>query len=323
MLIFLIIFHFVSSLEQTLKIPQLSEIAAPIHRACWQLSPISRERDNYTTIICGKADSNAPTDSARRTQLNNTGLLHLMIFSAAQVSAVEAIILTFEKRSKSRRWSFVTSSMWWYLLFLVGCFLLLSSMAVRLIRIFLLMIIRRTSQRLQLRWSTVQVITVAGLCTFPFCRNTANLVALSTGWIASLATVNCRKGPLDKTSSEFSVVTEPRGIKEHAQFLLKMYLTLIPALLPYSVPHPLSIVVNLVASPVFILLALPSALLGYALPFFLPVTDFIFRLFDETIGAASEWMPAGLAPLQISVVALGLYIAFLTIVARRHEQVLI
>jgi competence protein ComEC len=181
------------------------------------------------------------------------------------------------------------------------------------LRAFLQLGLKRSNQTFNLSWRPFQIITASGLATLSFCRTENELRSLAMSWIASLALSVAGKSTQahqsGKIDGESSWLTN-----------LRVYVLMIPALLPLATPHPVSIAYNTLLAPIFGWVLFPLALIAFVFPPSATLVDLAWDGFYSILEIAGRFSPDGWARCEVPTLALCVYLAFLTVLLLRREH---
>lgn len=283
-------FLIISGLSLGTNLPQkMADFAAPFHQACHRLAPQTTETENYRAVVCGTSLS----QSSFRDELRQTGLIHLMVVSGSHVAFLETVLV-----NASRRCSLIRRMIPIFLLL----FALVNLLEAVVMRALFSLFFRRLNERLHLSWSDVQILCLAGLLSLGFCKGKSSLLSLCLSWLLSLALLNLNSS---KSNSFLENV--------------RAYLFIAPGLLPFSLPHPLSILCNFVFAPIIGFALFPTSLLAFFIPGFATVSDCLWRIVKEIVHFIASYVPQGLERCEVPLVVLLIYVATLTLIAWQKE----
>lgn len=288
-----------SGLSLGTSLPQkMADIAAPFHRACYSFAPHTTEIDQYRAIVCG-----TPLGfSSFRDELRQTGLIHLLVVSGSHVAFLETVLV-----NASRHFPLIRHTIPLLLLL----FALVNLLEAVVMRALFSLFLRRVNERFHLSWGEVQILFMAGLLAMGFCKGKYSLLSLCLSWLLSLALLN-----LDSP-------VQPKREPTHAESLIKnarAYLFVAPGLLPFSLPHPASILCNFVFAPVMGFALFPASLLAFFIPGFTTVSDRLWRIVKEVVRFIASYVPPGLERCEIPLTVLLAYVAALSFFAWRKES---
>ena len=176
-------------------------------------------------------------------------------------------------------------------------------------------LLAQLSSRFQLGWTSLQCLAGSGLTAIGFCQGRPALLSLSMSWILCLALIEPRfpRDVEDKTPARPKL---NRALNTN----LRAYILIAPALLPLALPHPLSIVFNLLVSPIIGLILFPAALLAFLFPWLVPFCDRLWIVFTRLVSDLAERVPAAFAPCPLPTWALILYLTALMATALWQER---
>ncbi len=294
----LIVFYTIAVQAGLRAMPNLVATASePVHELCLSFAPKGRHYESYAAIVCG---SSLPFRSESRGALVQTGLLHLIVVSGSHLILLETFCQALLRRIPR------ASILLWPLLLV---FVFANRLQPPVLRAFLQLLLKRSNQTFNLSWRPFQVITASGLATLSFCRSENDLRSLSMSWIASLALSIAAKPTQAHLNEETSWLTN-----------LRVYLLMIPALLPLATPHPVSIAYNTLLAPVFGWVLFPLALAAFVFPASATLVDRAWDAFYTILQFASRLSPEGWARCEVPTLALCVYLAFLSVLLLRRER---
>lgn len=294
MLIILMILS-LSGLSLSLSLPQeMADFAAPFHRACQKLAQQTSEPENYRAIVCGSS----LTSSDFRDDLRQTGLVHLMVVSGSHVAFLELLLATLARRHRLFKFLMLPA---------LVLFVLINQLDAAVMRALFSLGLRRLNERLQLAWAQVQILLMSGLLALGFLRDRRELLSLSLSWLLGLALL--RMNTVHLESSLY------RSLWKNTF----AYLLIAPGLLPFSLPHPASILCNIVFAPIMGLILFPVSLLALLVPPLAPLTDHLWRGVSLLVSHITTVIPQGLEPCSIPLFIIFIYVAALTLSAWKRE----
>ncbi len=183
--------------------------------------------------------------------------------------------------------------------------LLLFAVANRLeavvVRAVFSLFFRRLNERFRFSWGDVQILCMSGLLAMGFCKGPTSLLSLSLSWLLGLALLDWRS-PGDTFLKN-----------------VRAYAFIAPGLLPFSLPHPASILCNFIFAPFMGLALFPASLLTFLVPNLAPLTDWLWRIVKDVVRLLASYVPPGLERCEVPLPILLTYITVLTALAWHKE----
>ncbi|RYX78061.1 hypothetical protein EON76_06990, partial [bacterium] len=270
------------------------------HLTCLNACPHSKHVELYQAVVCG-GRIQSPSVRAIFAQL---GLIHLLVVSGSHFVVLESLLkLTVLKITPHRlRGAFVFS--------ILLLFTLMTKASPPVLRAFFMFCLLAANLAFSLQWTRLQTLTIAGFATLPFCRDRWQLCSLFLSWLAALA--------LEKMSGEKSA-NESGALNWRQKFLAsvfinsRVYFLLIPPLLLLTVPHPLTILANVLFAPVMGLVLFPMSLLVFIFRPLTFVSDWIWNLILRGSEILSHQMPSDYGQAAYPSELLVFYLAAVTL----------
>jgi predicted membrane metal-binding protein len=300
MLVFVGLFTVFALMLHSVMPDLLAGLTLPFHQTCVHLAPTTENTGLYSAIICG---NRLGVGQNFKTALGQMGLLHLLIVSGFHLTIFESTVSLILMRKKFVGGSLIPvsePSRWGQVFvgFLLILFALINQLRAPVTRALIAIFLKTFNRSLNLQWTRLQIITASGFATLIFCRTLFDLQALLLSWLATLALTALE----NKDRSWFQVLfTQARA-----------YILILPALLPLSVPTPISIFCNWLLAPVLGSVLFPISILGFLFHPLLPITDWIWKIAKVTLLWIASVTPEGTSPISVSPVALWIYLALLT-----------
>lgn len=242
----------------------------------------------YLALSCGVKDYSSSFFEFFR----QLGLVHLLVVSGAHLAFVEKWLVFRDVSTRSFQF--------WPLVVLVF-YVLLSGAQPPVVRALFFYIFCLFNRAHQLNYSVFQCSVAGSVGVSLLFPHWLGGWSLALSVLASLLVhLPVRVGPVYLGTSFMAVCT-------------RMYVGLLPALVVFGLPHPVSIVVNWAFTPVFTVLLFPLSLLAYAVGWLSAVTDMAWRLTYfvlQSLGVPPASPPADFQPWYL--VLLWLYILALT-----------
>lgn len=300
MLVFLGFSLILSFLLQFLSPDSSAALTQTLHVSCIKACPNSEHRDLYRAVVCG---ASIPMTSIRFS-FTQTGLIHLLVVSGSHFIVLESLL-----RATVLKF-FPSPSRAVALFFLLFLFALMTKGSPPITRAFISWSLLSIASARRMGWTRLQIVTMAGFLTLPFAREKWSLISLFLSWLAALALETTRRPERDDESfwqkAKVALATNT-----------KVYLALIPPLLPLAIPHPLSILSNAIFAPVMGLVLFPGSLLAtifsHVVPKFVVVTDAMWTLAIWCVKKSAQTIPSGLHGQTFPREFLVIYLASLTL----------
>lgn len=313
MLLFLTFFYTLAGFTQ-LELPgKIAHLYLPVHKACLAMAPVSIYRPEYQAVICG-GPANAVT---AKTSLTRSGLWFAICSVGSHFLILEWIIHCIPRATAKRNNHFhwLISTVFYLTLFGLT---LLSGFTAPAVRASVRMGLTALNSRLHLNWTPTQIISSASVLALYFCTTSASLNGLYFGWIAALALhvghVRSSQAATNHPPHFQNRVFSPLWVQ------IRLYLLLLPALLPFSVPNPwtiltayfffpaLSVLLFIISLGAFISMSFGSTIARYCLN----ISDSVWQLFNWLAQSLAEITPSGLQPLSVPLLVSFAYLLTLT-----------
>jgi competence protein ComEC len=286
--------------------PAFSEL----HSLCISACPLGKHADLYGAVVCGARIQTASV----RSSFADVGLIHLLVVSGSHFIALETLLrLTVLKITAPRFRSAVLFST-------LVLFTLMTLASPPILRALFSYLVRWISAKFQLNWTRFQILTTSGFLCLPFCKSSWALCSLFLSWLAALA--------LDWNGArnvDHRDLTLPKKFFASVVMNTKVYLTLIPPLLLLTVPHPLSILANVVFAPVMGWILFPMSLAAVLIWPLSSITDLVWSAVVGIVDRTAQVMPEGLASYTYPGELVALYLGGLTLLVswlRRRKAML-
>jgi len=261
----------------------------PIHQACRAHLTGYVHSPEYQDIICGVKLAPSARDLG-----SFDPLIH--VSEGANLAFLELLLQRIMKRW---RWSeaFIVPAV---LLFTAahGC-------SPATVRVTVSILLRSLIRRWQLRWTASERLMTAGLAALIFCRSLAQVQGLMVSWIASLIIHVAR--PTN------------RGFSGRLLLQIRFYLLLFPALMPYEISHPLSIVGWTLFYPFIGFGLFLCALTVFICPGLAGAIDALLDLASRAFKELAAFLPPPWPGQAIPLTVLALYLLALSAWCRRRE----
>lgn len=196
----------------------LKELAQPAHEICLGLVPASKHAALYAAMVCGER---LPSTEFKQ-QLISLGVIHLLVVSGSHLIFLEQLAKNLTERFQSGRSA---------VFIILVLFTLSASLQAPAVRALIAWTLNGLNRRLQLCWTPLQLITIAGAMSLPFAVALDQVFSLQLSWAAALG--------LAAWSSN--------GKNGFTQLLAQnsaVFVLMVPLMLTLTLPHPFSILVN-------------------------------------------------------------------------------
>lgn len=273
-----------------------ANLVEPFHALCSQMAPSSEFHAAYSALVCG---SNLPPSQLRES-LQTTSLLHLAIVSGSHLLLLESMAEKILRKSPHKNSIIAT------MLFIYS---LLTGWQAPAIRAVVGRWLNQLALRFHLHWSPLQTTWYTGWLTWALFPAWSQSFSLLLSWAASLSLA---------MASQFNT----DGFRQEWKIHLLVYLSLVPLLLPFSPPHPFSILCNWLIGPLLGVLLFPLSLLAFLIPAVTPLCDMIWQISADIVIWASQWTPANSTKVQTPILLLWSYLLILNILAMTVETLL-
>jgi len=308
MLIFLLS-AFVTSLMFHADVPIIvAKISLPFHQACLAFSPVSNHMDAYQAIVCG---ANLPPGDLANS-LRQAGLLHLIVVSGSHLLLLEHVLIF-----QANKFKLLNSLIFFVLL----GFVLTTRDEPPAVRAFISLLLRSANHSFKLGWSDLQIMTLSGFVSLTFCLDWGRTHSLLLSWGASLSlgAFSTFTPPFHKAFSRQNLsslkLKLQLQLKKTALRQIAIYLLLFPLLIPFSAPHPVSILCNLLFTPILNAVLFPMSLLAFAFRCLRPIVDHLWNIVCYMLLEIAPLLPDGLEDLPIPVGWLWSYLLTLNAIA--------
>ncbi|MES2963782.1 MAG: ComEC/Rec2 family competence protein [Bdellovibrionota bacterium] len=288
MLVFLVFSLIVISVTHSLVLPFSAGSPTSVHSFCIQSCPLSEHAELYRAIVCG---SSLPHSSIR-SNFVQTGLIHLLVVSGQHYCFLESLV-----ESVTRRWP--AFAKWSVGLLVLGTFTLASGASPPAVRAAAAWSARRVSDQFKLSWSRPQTVACSVALTLAFCNDMTDLLslALSGTAAATLAFPWVVRTPAKRMRRTFTKLLA--RLREGFLLQARLYLMLIPALCAIAIPHPLSILWNMLAGPLIGQLLFPMSLVGFFVPILVKWVDLAWHYALGFVAALSSITPRSPSPIAM------------------------
>jgi ComEC/Rec2-related protein len=288
-------FSWIAALLIIFAVPDsFAAFTEPLHHICVSRCPVGAQTELYSAIVCG---SKLETWTLRNTFVR-TGLIHLLVVSGSHLVFLEEFLLKITPNRKFPRATLAIS----FLLLLL--FSLVTLLQPPVLRSFLSWLATRISGHYQLNWSRLSILTGAGAATLMFCRTKADVLSLGLSWTAAVAL-------------HFASTMRKRKLKSISDKLIDSLRTHVTAysllwvpLVSITVPHPASILCNLVLAPVVGAILFPVSMLALIVPALSSWTDLLWDwslfLIESISSQLSAPVPGAAIPASWTIVYIGL-----------------
>lgn len=242
-----------SSLNFTILPDYLAELSQQWHLSCLSLiSKASAYQDHYRALVCGQALSNG----ANKDLLRASGLIHFFVVSGAHILSIEVFLrklLYLPKHPKLKEALF---------LLVLTSYAAVTLFNAPVLRSLLQVYVSKTNRLLELNYTRFDCM-VLSLCLSLFLRPEL--------WLSFSLQLSC-------AASSLLICTQ---IPWRRACLI--YAAMLFYLADLGAPAPISILFNLIFSPVFSFLLLPMSWLSTFVPQLLNFSDFIWLLLYKVL----------------------------------------
>ena len=325
MLVLLLFSLFIAALLSSRAPLGSASVIDVIHRSCLRACPPSVHADFLKAVVCGESLGHANGAALLRSDFAKTGLIHLLVVSGSHLICLEQLVLLLSCGFRGAR----EKSRWMSILIFAALFFftLMTGASPPVLRAFLGWTLRRLSTRERWNWTRVQILTISGFATLPFCTDQWGLCSLGLSWIAGLALGFVRDTsdrPLNRQNN-FSITERLHSWSSRVVILLRInvcvYVALIPALLPLGVPSLLSIFANLMFGPVMGLVLFPISLASFLWNGLVGLTDRAWSTALWLVTHAASLTPDAWEKVNLSPLWLMPYILLLTVWLVKRDRV--
>lgn len=267
---FLLSLSVIILLFQIYQVPtKLAKASHKLKNKCYLSLPKSEQLEVHAALVCGTSLQN--TEKIK--SLRQTGLIHLIVVSGSHLtflSSMTALLL-----SKIIRNNIIAEILIFTLLI---AFTLITGLEPPCTRSLAHFVLTKANKKYHLFWSSHNEVMFSGFITLFFFPNWINSLSFFLSWICALT---------------LSIKTESSFYKS-----LLIYLGVLPALSSFGSPHPFSIIMNLIFTPIIGTIVFPLAIAAS----FFECLNIVFNIFWEFLfqflDICSRFMPT-LATLPI------------------------
>jgi len=292
--VFILLLFFAAGLGQSTLPSQMSDWSRSLHERCLQQAPDSRHTKLARALVCG--ENLQPSETTLWFQ--KTGLLHLMVVSGSHLIWLEWLLRLLLRRVPGAGF---------FILMILLLFAGVALLAPPVTRSAISLMLSQLSNRHSLRLTSTQLVFFSGLISLLLFPHWISSFSLLLSWTAALAL------SLQKKSDSL------------LRFQVRIYLVMALCLLPIALPHPVSVLTNLILSPLLGAILFPVCLMGFAFEPLAPLSDLMFDLLLVILKEISIGMPDENMRLQIAkpliwvyLTSLNLGFAFVEVVRRRQ-----
>jgi hypothetical protein len=329
MLISFIFFTFLILLFQLFVPINLADFSMPIQHACLSHLSAFQHSAEYQNAICGAKPNSSISIPTFLFFSSSSNLVFLeLLLQQGLLKGVRFIDRWAQKEANSPFWTRVvhfSRGHFFHAAITVPVLCLFSAchfFRPNILRALFYVLLKKVNSSWQLQWSTTQIISSSGLFALFFCRSSSSFNILCIGWCACLAaTINPKPEP------ETDPDTRTRPYRNNAWRLkntiwrfIKIYLLLLPVLMPLGIPHPLTALARFTAYP---FLGLAIFILSSAV-FLFPYADALTGPLMTFLVFVASQIQAGLPdqaqPQTIDSLYFAIYLFGLTLWAQNLEQ---
>lgn len=240
----------------------ISNLTRSLHSQCLNFTPESLNKEIYSALICG----NKLSSSDFSQNLKNLGIYHVIIVSGSHLIFLSILVEKIFSSTRFRKWKFIT-------LPLLSLYALTTGAEPPVVRALLGLIIDSYQKRNKLFWSQNEVIFISVLISLALFDPWKRSYSLILSYVASVSlSLSKEKNPIHKN--------------------LKIYILILPFLLPLSAPHPLSFISNMTLSPLIAVILFPLSFLSFLLPYFHLLVDPLWNAFLKVCAYAGPELPS-------------------------------
>ncbi len=224
----------------------LANAILTLHKQCLVIAPDIHQKPLIQALLCGRSLAKGPLYSA----LQSTGLLHLIVVSGAHLVFIEQNINFLCRKLKLLEY---------FRLPLLVAFSFATNFQPPIARALCFRLFRKLSRSLGLNHPPLLSSLLSGLVLLAFIPQWSQSYSFHLSWVAQLALL--------------------LGSEKKSRFQqFAIYFLLLPLLIPLGPPHPFSIFLNLLVTPLIGFLLIPAALFACLLfPLWPSSVEFIWR----------------------------------------------
>ena len=264
-----------------------------LQKACRARTPNFEHSEFVSALVCG---TNLPSGSWNDA-LKSTGLLHIAVVSGSHLIWLTVLL----RRTLAGGGKFQES----VIFLLLSGFCLMTGCGPPVVRAALQILLGSFSTKGSWDWSRIQVCLMSGLVTLCLFPDWLGSLSLLLSWTAALALSSSQSSSPDISlpSAGTSYDSPPIWRKQ-----TRVYLALFFCLLPLGVPHPATIVMNLLVGPLLGAALFPAALVVWMIH---PLSYFLSPICDLLLGfllLVAELLGEAGKPQEISKAFLWIYL---------------
>jgi hypothetical protein len=289
------------SLSSRFWLPNLlMKVSKPFHGLCVAAAHHTSMAALNDAVVCGSRLTHSEMNVIN--EFKQAGVIHLLIVSGAHLFLIEWWIQKiFGKKTNS----------WWICTILI----VYSTVALfnpPIVRALLSWCLRQLNRAQSLKWTRVQIVTLSAFATLGFCADERAISSLLISWAAALSIASMPVRHLSLKESMKSLSSLATNLWHRLSLQLKLYIALLIPLLPYSAPHPLTILIQLAIYPILIVVIFPFSLLTVLFSPLDALNKFLWESILLFLDTVSRNLPPSLESTPVSFTVLLSYVAALT-----------
>lgn len=259
-----------------------ARISEPFHQHCLKFTPISKQRSEIQSLVCGSSLKNL----TERNAWKNLGLIHILVVSGGHLLILSELLT--RGFSSLRKLGVIGARVATFERLFSAIMLISFALANRLeppvLRALLEWLLR---SKLEVRgWRKPEIALVTTWIALPFVSHTSDLLSLALSFFASIAV---------QTSSSLAPgeqKTWSYGLRSVA-LQVAIWWLLLPWLFTMGLPHPLTTLVNIALAPLLGATLIPLAMLATVTTSesLGIVFDFTWALASGLVGFLSSHLP--------------------------------
>jgi hypothetical protein len=162
-------------------------------------------------------------------------------------------------------------------------------------------------------------VVISGFVSFNFCPTNAKINSLLLSTLAALAIHG------------FSTASFSTELKDHREswlsilggalaMNLRVYLLLAPLLLPLCLPHPTSVICNLLLGPVLGTILFPASMASFVIPPLTTLVDHVWKVTLLLVQYFERIIPTSLTAIDLSLSLRAAYVALVVLLCLYWER---
>ncbi len=230
-----------------------ARISDPFHQHCLKFTPISKQRSEIRSLVCGSSLKNLTEQNAWK----NLGLIHILVVSGGHLLILSELLTRFFSALRKlhpirTRNSFLERQI--SVLMLIG-FALANRLEPPVLRALLEWLLR---SKLETRgWRKPEIALITTWIALPFASHATDLLSLALSFFASVAV---------HTGSSLALHDPKLPLRTLKALGLQVavWWLLLPWLFTIGLPHPITTLVNIALAPLLGATLIPLAMLATA-----------------------------------------------------------